>query len=348
MNNPELKKIDEYALFDWLRFILASAVVLSHEGILTWEASGNLAVQVFFSLSGWLIGGILFRTSAREMPRFYFNRATRIWVPYFFTVGSLYLVSLFRDPVNARWFEFLLYDVTFTHHWFSLRPDATTALAQMPLQGAGNHFWSIAVEEQFYLVAPFLIVFFGVGRRLAVWIALSILLLLLDTNFASIAVGVACACSRVHFGEWHLRAAPVLIGVAAASGIAMTFSEFYCIAAPSFAASIVLLAARPVSRGRIGRLLGGISFPLYLNAWMGVFAVNFFLKRWLSWVPATEAKGLLFLGSLLAGTTTYLLIDRNVMANRDNFYSRKLGLALGFIAYALVLSGLCFGFARWR
>src|SRR5690349_15809326 len=69
MANTEAKKTQECALFDWLRFLLASAVVLAHEGVFGWPQIGNLAVQVFFALSGWLIGGILLRTKPAELPR---------------------------------------------------------------------------------------------------------------------------------------------------------------------------------------------------------------------------------------------------------------------------------------
>lgn len=84
--NPEATKVNDYAAFEVLRFLLAFTVLLSHKGVLTWENAGNLAVQVFFALSGWLVGSILCRTDRSELSRFYFNRATRIWIPYFFTV----------------------------------------------------------------------------------------------------------------------------------------------------------------------------------------------------------------------------------------------------------------------
>jgi peptidoglycan/LPS O-acetylase OafA/YrhL len=49
--------------------------------VIPWDTAANLAVQIFFALSGWLIGGILLRTDVQDLPRFYFNRATRIWIP---------------------------------------------------------------------------------------------------------------------------------------------------------------------------------------------------------------------------------------------------------------------------
>ena len=72
-----------YPYFDYLRIALATIVMLGHDGLIRWGQSGNLAVQVFFALSGWLIGGILLRLSTDDLPRFYFNRALRIWIPYY-------------------------------------------------------------------------------------------------------------------------------------------------------------------------------------------------------------------------------------------------------------------------
>ena len=82
-----------FPLFDWLRFVLASVVALGHGGVIEWEYSGYLAVQVFLALSGWLIGGILLETPREGLPRFFFNRATRIWIPYGIAVLLLYGVA---------------------------------------------------------------------------------------------------------------------------------------------------------------------------------------------------------------------------------------------------------------
>lgn len=68
---------DYYPLFDWLRIILAIVVALGHDNVIQWANSGNLSVQVFFALSGWLIGGILLNTPKGALPRFFFNRVTR-------------------------------------------------------------------------------------------------------------------------------------------------------------------------------------------------------------------------------------------------------------------------------
>jgi peptidoglycan/LPS O-acetylase OafA/YrhL len=59
-----------YPLFDWLRFALALVVFMAHAQILTWDKSGNPSVQVFFALSGWLIGGILLDSRREVLPRF--------------------------------------------------------------------------------------------------------------------------------------------------------------------------------------------------------------------------------------------------------------------------------------
>ena len=46
----------------------------------------------------------------------------------------------------------MFYDATFTRNLFGSLPDFLTAAPSMAFQGAGAHFWSIGVEEQFYLI----------------------------------------------------------------------------------------------------------------------------------------------------------------------------------------------------
>jgi peptidoglycan/LPS O-acetylase OafA/YrhL len=339
-----------YPLFDWLRFVLASVVVLGHAGLVTHsDVVGNLAVQVFFALSGWLIGGILLETRWQQLPRFFFNRATRIWIPYCFAALLLYMLSAVRDPLTFRWLEFLFYDLTFTHNWFTLRPDAGAALTQMPLKGTGNGFWSISVEEQFYLLAPLIIIALKYGRSPLLWAGVAALLwAFLLVDFASISLGVLAATIKKRHGDIHLGRAQVafLLGVCAIALLALAKLS-YERGAPFFAISTVLLCAWPGPRSSLGMFAGAVSYPVYLNHWIGAFVVHGIAKR--VTFLAQPAEGLLsFILGIGAGTVAYLVIDRNVMRLRDNFYCLQLGKVLAATAYGLVMIGVAGGIILTR
>ena len=68
-----VQKQHYYPWFDWLRGILAICIMLKHEDLIAWGLSGNFAVQVFFALSGWLIGGILIKLKPEQMTKDYFT-----------------------------------------------------------------------------------------------------------------------------------------------------------------------------------------------------------------------------------------------------------------------------------
>ena len=70
---------------------------------------------------GWLIGGILLRTPRRELPRFYFNRALRIWCPYVLALALLLAASALHDPITGKWTEFAFYKASFTYNLFGLQ-----------------------------------------------------------------------------------------------------------------------------------------------------------------------------------------------------------------------------------
>src|SRR5262249_15984211 len=162
---------------------------------------GNLCVQVFFALSGFLIGGILARSSLQDLPRFYYNRTTRIWVPYLIAVGILALgCAVKRQPCDLKLLEFFSYMVTFLYNTFGV--DQLAAFAdRMPLHGTGNHVWSICVEEQFYLIAPLVLVLLPRGR-VAVLLLAWLLNFLCPHNFAGISLGVLLALSQKRYGDW--------------------------------------------------------------------------------------------------------------------------------------------------
>lgn len=146
---------------------------LSAAGRLTWSG-----VDLFFVLSGFLIGGILL--NARESPNyfkaFYVRRACRILPIYAATLGAFWLIRAFSQVeysgnVSLQWlfsgpFPWYFY-ATFIQN-FSMSYHGTLG------PGWLGATWSLAVEEQFYLTLPFIIKYVK-PRRLPYLLSLVIL-----------------------------------------------------------------------------------------------------------------------------------------------------------------------------
>jgi peptidoglycan/LPS O-acetylase OafA/YrhL len=144
---------------DGLRAFAVSLVMLYHLGTyklggLTIEF-GWVGVQLFFVLSGFLITQILLNDRDQALgdylKRFYWRRSLRIFPLYFFyllLVTAMFLAS--RQPV--KFVEQAPFLFTYTYNFSSLT-DAWYHSAFL------THLWSLSVEEQFYLLWPFLIYF---------------------------------------------------------------------------------------------------------------------------------------------------------------------------------------------
>lgn len=104
---------------------------------------GQTGVDLFFVLSGFLITTILLKSPPHdwhEVRTFYIRRTLRIFPLYY---GFLIAAALLHSPVS-------------TPFWFYLQNLYLSF--RLPIQGP-DHFWSLAVEEQFYLVWPFVVLF---------------------------------------------------------------------------------------------------------------------------------------------------------------------------------------------
>jgi peptidoglycan/LPS O-acetylase OafA/YrhL len=333
-----------YPWFDWLRGVLAIAVMLGHDGIVAWSRQANFAVQVFFALSGWLIGTVLLHTRRPDLPRFYFNRAVRIWVPYYIALCLLLGASLLRDPVTSKWLEFVLYKATFVYNLFGT-PQLATHVAQMPLQGTGNHFWSVNAEEQFYLLAPLLLVVAApaLGRTRATWLVLSAITWVIGLG-TSITFGVTAAVFA--FRDETLFRRPIARAVLAvaliASALGLATDRFYDQLAPIASICIVLLLSQPGPRARLGAVAGGMSYPLYLNHWIGVYVAHAALRPFglrdslLSHVVSVVLNIGLAVG-------LYLYVERPLLDRRRQWYTPAFGRRAMVAAYSMIAAGLAFG-----
>jgi len=332
-----------YPYFDYLRIVLVSIVMFGHDNLIAWSYSGKLAVDVFFALSGWLIGSILLRTDISNLPRFYFNRALRIWVPYYIAFTLIIIASLLKDPIDLKWLEFVIYKFTWVYNIFG-PPQLQACGGCMPLDGTGNHFWSVNAEEQFYLLAPLLLVVFASkGRQLITWFLIVISLWFMDI-YAPISLGVFAAIGNSQYPEFHrnkiIRGLLLLVFIGAAIGLFMTTE--YALYSPFFSICLVLLLAIKGKKSVIGSFLGGISYPLYLNHWIGVFFFNLVLDPF-----GLRDSGIRqFFSALMnygIAAFLYWFIERRVLAMRDQFYTINKGIIFMIVAYFSVAIGLIYG-----
>jgi peptidoglycan/LPS O-acetylase OafA/YrhL len=132
---------------DGIRAIAALMIMAFHFSqfwyALNFIVIGQTGVDLFFVLSGFLITTILLQANPGdwgEVRRFYIRRTLRIFPLYY---GYLILSSLLFGTVSACFWVYL-------ENW--------PVGFHVPVTGP-EHFWSLAVEEQFYLVWPFLILF---------------------------------------------------------------------------------------------------------------------------------------------------------------------------------------------
>lgn len=327
---------------DFLRIVLASIVMFGHDKIIMWPYAGKLAVEVFFALSGWLIAGILLKINSGDLPKFYFNRAIRVWGPYFFALALIVLASLLRDPVDLKWLEFVLYKITFVYNIFG-PPQLAEFRGAMPLDGTANHFWSVDAEEQFYLLAPLILVVFPrVGRLALTWVFLSLAAVYFNI-YPAIFMGVLAAVVQSRHEGFYLTktARAALLFSLVITGALLGFYG-YGVHAPVFAIALVLLLAKPGPQHPWGKFLGGISYPLYLNHWIGVFMFNMMLEPF-GLRDSPVRQFLACLANYAVAAVLYLWVDQKLISHRENMYTAPRAKAAMWAAYILVGVGLILG-----
>lgn len=114
-----------------------------------WYAIGYCGVDLFFVLSGFLVGGLIFaemRASGRiDIVRFVFRRGFKIWPTYYFLLAVLMFLQAAHGPVDRAVLLTLAPYVVFLQNYFE------DVLQLAP------HTWSLPVEEHFYLALPLVI-----------------------------------------------------------------------------------------------------------------------------------------------------------------------------------------------
>lgn len=164
---------------DGLRAVAVLPVILFHAGFDAFSG-GFVGVDVFFVISGYLITGILARDLAAgrfSLPGFYERRARRI-LPALFVMllASLPLAWALMTPEQlGSFFASFVSVASFTanFHFYDASGYFAAETEMQPL----IHTWSLAVEEQFYLIFPLLIAGLWRWWRRGLWAVLAVLAL---------------------------------------------------------------------------------------------------------------------------------------------------------------------------
>jgi peptidoglycan/LPS O-acetylase OafA/YrhL len=154
-----------------LRAVAISLVLVYHAGV-RWVPGGFVGVDVFFVISGFLITSLLVREVERSgrvaLARFYARRARRLLPAAALTLVGAAVVTWWLLPITQR--RVFGLDIVsaalYIVNW-RLADRSVDYLAEDVAPSPVQHFWSLAVEEQFYLVWPALIIVgLLVARRL--------------------------------------------------------------------------------------------------------------------------------------------------------------------------------------
>jgi peptidoglycan/LPS O-acetylase OafA/YrhL len=146
---------------DGLRAIAVLAVIAYHLNF-DWAAGGLLGVTVFFVLSGYLITDILiaeFVTSDRiNFKNFWIRRARRL-LPAIFSMLLVVItwVTIFEQSMLDQLEEDTVAAILYVSNWWYIFQDLSYFESFGP-PSLLTHFWSLAVEEQFYILWPLLII----------------------------------------------------------------------------------------------------------------------------------------------------------------------------------------------
>ncbi|GIM95877.1 acyltransferase family protein [Paractinoplanes toevensis] len=321
-----------------LRAIAVLLVVAAHAGV-PFLSGGYVGVDVFFVISGFLITSLLLReaeqTGRISVPRFYARRAMRLLPAAAVVLIATLLAARLFLPLT-RLGEFCTDALAATGYVANLRfaEAGTDYLRADQSPSPFQHFWSLAVEEQFYLVWPLLILagaYLWKRRRPLV----AVLAVLVVVSFTLSVTETARSAPWAYFGPhtraWELGAGALLAlaagriprhpllgwaGLAAILTAAVIFDDSTAypgwLALLPVAGAVAMIAAAGAGTGRLLGLapmqaVGRLSYGWYLWHWPVLLIVP---------ASAWWQKVLLATGALGLAWITYRLVENPLRHRR--------------------------------
>jgi len=295
-----------------LRALAALLVTIFHAKFVS---GGFIGVDIFYVISGYLITGLILReienTGTLNLRLFYQRRIKRLLPTSVFVlfataiVGYFVLPAITRDALGRDLFAAATYVSNYLFAWWEndyQNLDATPS----PF----IHYWSLAVEEQFYVVWPILILILSrFGKRALLYgvgaiTAASLILSIQQTQSSPIwafyslptrawELGIGALLLFIPTSFWRSRFLPWLGAIGLAVG-ALIFDENTAFPGINALLPVISTAAligsisqwprffNDLSNNRISQWLGAISYPLYLWHWPALVLPSSALGRPLS------------------------------------------------------------------
>jgi peptidoglycan/LPS O-acetylase OafA/YrhL len=325
---------------DGLRAVSILAVVLYHAfpGVL---GSGYIGVDVFFVISGYLIGGLIsaeLGAGTFSIARFYSRRVRRLFPALVVVLAFVFFVGW--NTMFAEEFR-LLGRHTLAASLFVSNFPPMGEIGYFDKEGHSKpllHLWSLGIEEQFYLVWPVLALLTRRSRRAFLVVTVVVAVVSLALNLASDAPGLAFYQPWTRFWELatgvlvaHLpaalarpwREAKRLREIACAAGLALIVGTAIAPSLKGFPGPWTLLpvagAALVIASGPDTRLahrllgnapmvfVGKISYPLYLWHWP---LLAFTWIAYGSAFPPPIAVQSMVVASFVLAWLTYVFVER--------------------------------------
>jgi peptidoglycan/LPS O-acetylase OafA/YrhL len=198
--------IQHIPAIDGLRAIAVTAVIFYHLGF-QWIPGGFLGVDLFFVISGYVITRLLLDSIARsgglDLRGFYKARARRLLPPMvFMIVVTAFYISIWAQDSVKRFLTDTPFSLTGVMNWWLVfkEQDYFEAIGRPPLL---QHTWSLAVESQFYLIWPvlLLVILKRFGKKVIPIAALAIALFSGTVLFlVSLRLDESSSVSHIYFG----------------------------------------------------------------------------------------------------------------------------------------------------